>query len=232
MDFKILVSITTTWQADWRGQIKEIKKLGLKEICLFPTCLKEKERKEMYDLVEKAGIKQVPLVHIRNDLLPAEMNFLLEKFHVRAFCTHTHFEFPFLFEYPAYLKKMIFIENIYQPLNETEIKQFGGICLDISHLENDKKLHPEKFKQNVSLLEKYPIGCNHISCFAKTSYRDATGDLRYDSHIFKDIRDFDYLKTYPQKYFSDINIIELENSLEDQLKVRDYIRQNYLKMAK
>ncbi len=197
--------------------------MGLKEIALFPTCLKEKERKEMYDLVEKAGIKQVPLVHIRNDVSSAEMDFLLEKFNVQAFNTHTRFEFPFLFKYPAYLKKIIFIENVSEPLNEDEIRQFGGICLDISHLANDEKVSPEKFKNNVSLLEKYPIGCNHISCLTSATHRDEIGDLHYDSHLFQDLSNFDYLKNFPQKYFSDILAIELKNSLKDQLKARDYI---------
>ena len=118
---------------------------------------------------------------------------------------------------------MIFIENVYHPLDEKEIKKFGGICLDIAHLENDRFQEPEKFEHNLKLLEKYPISCNHISCFTKSLRRDERGYLRYDTHLMRNLSQLDYLKNYPPKYFSSIVAIELENTIEKQLEVRDYL---------
>jgi len=220
---KILVSITTTYGSRWRSQVKEIKKLGLKEVALFPTCLKEKQRKELYELVEEAGVGSVPLVHIRNDMPLEELAFLIKKFNVRAFNIHTRFEFPFLCKYPAKFKKMIFIENVYQPFNEKEIKEFGGICLDISHLENDRLIYPEKFKHNVSMLKKYPLGCNHVSSFPSIYHREENGYKCYYSHSLKELSHLNYLKNYPKKYFSEIIALELKNSLVEQLKAREYL---------
>jgi len=219
---KILPSITTTRNSNWQARIKEINKLGLKEIALFPTCLDKKSREKIYPLLEKAGVKQLPLVHIRSDMAPDELDFLIKKFQTRVFNLHTHREYSHPKHFSKY-RKMILIENVYQPLDAKEIKKFSGICLDISHLENDRLMNPEKFQHNLKVLEKYPIGCNHISCLQKVLRRDLAGYWRYDSHFLKRLSQLDYLKNYPQKYFSSLITIELENTIEKQLKIRDYL---------
>jgi hypothetical protein len=219
---KILPSITTTPNSDWRAKIKEINKLGLKEAALFPTCLNKKERQEMYKLLENSTIKAIPLVHIRNDMPPEELDYLIKKFQVEAFNKHTHSEFPFQHRYSKH-RKMIFIENVYHPFDEKELKRFGGICLDVSHLENDKLIKPEKFEHNKRAIDKYPIGCNHISCIQKTLRHDEKDELCYYSHFLRKLSQLDYLKKYPKKYFSPIVALELENTIETQLKVRDYL---------
>ena len=57
---KILLGLTTiTPGGEWRNKIKEIDELGLKEIALFPTCLKIDERKELYQLLEKTKLKKI-----------------------------------------------------------------------------------------------------------------------------------------------------------------------------
>jgi len=219
---KILVSVTTTEGSDWRKKIKEIEKLGLKEAALFPTCLGKKERRDLYALLEKAGIKNIPFIHIRNDMAPQELDYLIEKFKAEAFNIHSDSEYPFIHDYSKH-RKMIFIENVYSPLDEREIEKFGGVCLDVSHLENDRIHEPDKFRHNLKVLKKYLIGCNHLSCFQKTSRKDENGYLRLDSHFLKELSEMDYLKNYPKKYFSNIVAIELENTIKEQLKVIDYL---------
>ncbi|MDD2696693.1 MAG: hypothetical protein PHE52_00845 [Candidatus Pacebacteria bacterium] len=221
---KILVSITTTRGSDWRAKIKEIRKLGLKEVALFPTCFKKEEREKLYRLLQKAGIKNIPFVHIRNDMAPAELDYLIEKFKAKVFNIHTNTEYPFIYDYSLKHRKMIFIENVYDPFNEKEIRKFGGICLDMTHLEDDRLLHPEKFRYNVGVLERNKIGCNHLSCMQKVLRRDFEDvSWRYDSHVLVKLSQMDYLKKYPRKYFSDTVAIELENTIETQLKVRNYL---------
>ncbi len=219
---KIIVSITTTQNSDWRAKIREINKLGLKEAGLFPTCLEKKERQEMYKMLESSTLKKIPLVHIRHDMPPQELDYLVKRFKVEAFNTHSDSEFPFLYQHPKY-RKIIFIENVYSGIDEKEIRRFGGICLDTAHLENDRMLEPEKFERNTVLLEKYRIGCNHISCFKKYSRRDEEGYLRYDFHWLGALSQLDYLNNYPKKYFSQILAIELSNTIGKQLKARDYL---------
>lgn len=220
---KILPTITTTPNSDWRAKLKEINKFGLKEAALFPTTLGPKERKELYELLEKSTIKTIPLIHIRNDMPPEELDYLIKRFQVRAFNTHSHSEFPFRYRYDAKRRKMIFIENVYSFLDEKEIKKFGGVCLDVSHLESDRLREQERFEHNKKIIEKFPIGCNHISCIQRTIRRDETGKMRYDSHFMRSLSQLDYLRKYPKIYFSQILAIELENTIEKQLKARDYL---------
>lgn len=219
---KILPSITTTWNSDWQTKIREINKFRLKEAGLFLTGLKKGERKKLYKLLENSTLKTIPLVHAREDMPAEELDYLIKKFRVKTFNIHSHSEFPFSHRYLKH-RKMIFIENVHHPLDEKEIKKFGGICLDIAHLENDRLREPEKFKHNVKIIENYPIGCNHISCIQKVLHRDEGGYLRYSIHFVRRFSQLDYLKNFPKRYFSSILAIELENTIEKQLQVRDYL---------
>lgn len=219
---KILPSITTTPNSDWRAKIREINKFGLKEVALFPTCLNGKERQELYKLLENSTIKTIPLVHIKNDMPSEELDYLIKRFRTEVFNIHSSSEYPFHYDYLKH-KKMIFIENVYSSLNEKEIKKFGGVCLDFAHLENSRLRGSEIFEHNLEIIEKYPIGCNHVSCFQKTLRRDGKGHLRYDTHFMRRLSQLDYLENLHKKYFSSIIAIELENTIEKQLEARDYL---------
>jgi len=219
---KIFASITTTRGSDWRARIKEINELGLKEIALFPTCLSPEERKEMYQLLEKSTIESVPLLHLRNDMPLEELDYFVKNYKTQVLCTHTQSEHPLIYDCSKY-KNIISLENVYHTFDEKELKNFGGICLDLSHLENDGILHKERFEDTIKILKKYPILCNHISAIKKFTFIDKTGEIRYDFHYLKDLSELDYLKKYPLNYFSPFIAIELENSIKEQLKVKDYL---------
>jgi len=222
---KILPSITTTFGSDWKAQLKEVKELRLKEIAIFPTCLKERERKKFYNLIEKTGIKSIPFCHLRSDMKIEELDYLINKFHTKVFSLHSLVEFPLLYDYSKY-KNMIYIENVFSPLNEREIKNFGGISLDISHLENDRLLHKEKFKKDLKVIKKCSIGCNHISTIKKfilLKGKLKERGVRHTDHLLESFSDLDYLKKYSKNYFSDMIAIELENSIKEQLLAKKYI---------
>lgn len=227
----ILPAITTTKGSDWREKIKEAEGLKIKEICFFLTCLNLDQRKEFYELVKKTSIKEAPFVHLRTDMEPWELDYLVENYKTKVFNIHTQSEFPLVYDYSKY-KKQIYVENIYEPFDEKELKKFGGICLDFTHFENDRLTDEKKFRYNTEILKKYPIGCNHISAIKpEPQLDDYDKTMRYDKHFFKNLSEFDYLKKYPQKYFSNFIALELENSLEDQLLVRKFIEQNIISIV-
>ena len=227
---KILISVTTTRGADWQKMLKDAKKFGLKEIALFPTCLEAKERKEMYALLEKSGIKSIPVLHLRTDMPIEELDFFRKKYKTKIFIIHTQREYPLMCDWAAY-KRLIYVENVYNVFDEGELKEFAGICLDITHLENDRVVALERFKKNFELLKIYPIGANHIAAFPGTRRIDEEGKVRCDSHTYKKLTDFDYLKKYSKRFFSPFLCLELENSLKEHLAAKDYI-QNLLKNLK
>jgi len=219
---KILLTITTTRGSDWRNKIKEINKLGIEEISVFPTALDKKERQEMYELLETSCVKSIPFIHLRNDMDIEELDYFVKNYKTEVFNTHTEREYPFLRDYSKY-KDIIFIENVYKPFDEKELRKFGGICLDISHFENDRRLRKEIFDENVKTLKKVKIGCNHISGISEETYKDDLDEERCSPHFVENLSQLDYIKNYPREYFSPYIAIELENSIEEQLNIRNYI---------
>ncbi len=94
----------------------------------------------------------------------------------------------------------------------------------MSHLEDERINQPTAYRQNLAMAHKFTIGCAHISVIKeKASFVRGKGRIGNDGHNFEDFSEFDYLKKYPKRFFPPIMALELENSLEDQLKIRDYL---------
>jgi len=170
---QFLPAVTTTNDYElgtsWQEKIKEIKTLGLKKVAIFPTCLETEQKKEMYALLEKSGVKEIPLVHIRTDMTLDELDYLVDNFKTKAFNVHPVKLHPMPYDYSKY-KDIIYIENVHPLFEEEEVKNLAGICLDFSHLENDKRLNPKIYSQIIKMLKKYPVGCNHISAVRKKAF--------------------------------------------------------------
>lgn len=219
---KILPSITTITPGAWRKKVAELKKLQLKEVCLFLTCLDKKQREELYGLLKDTGVQRVPFVHIRSDMGPEELDFLVKTYQTELFNTHTKKEYPFLYDYGKY-KKSICLENVYEPFDEEEIREFGGVCLDLAHLENDRLLRPGLYEHVLGIVKKYPPRCSHVAAVRTELFLDEKQQKRYAIHFLTDRSELDYLKRYPLEFFGSIVALELENSLEEQLKAREYL---------
>jgi hypothetical protein len=223
---KFIPSITTTNGSNWREKFREIEEFKIEEIALFPNCLTKEYRQTLYDMIKRSCIKKIPFVHLRDDMDVEELDFLAKEYDTQIFNTHSEREFPIDREWLVKYRELICIENtLKSPLDAEEIKKYGGICLDFSHLENLRLLASDKYKQEVEVLSKFPIKCNHVSVIKKEfSFVDSkTRKLRYDSHLLEDLSELDYLKNYPVNYFSDFCAMELENKISEQLEAIDYI---------
>ncbi len=219
---QILPTITTITPGVWREKVKEVQKLKLKEVALFLTCLNQTERKELYQLLEKTSVKSIPFVHLRNDMEIWELEYLMKNYQTKIFNTHTKRQHKPWYDYGKY-KRIIYIENVYQSLDEKEIKEFAGVCLDLSHLENDRLLHQDNYQHNIKIIKRYPVGCSHISAIKPAPTLDEESWLRHDRHFLEKFSELDYLKKYPLEYFGAFSAIELENNIKEQIKVKEYI---------
>lgn len=218
---RVVPTITTITPGAWRGKLAEVKKFKLKEVCLFLTCLDSGQRKEFYPLFKEVGVKTVPFVHIRSDMELWELDYLAKTYKAKIFSTHTKREYPPLYDYGNY-KKNIYIENVYEPFDGEEVAGLGGVCLDLSHLESDRLLRPDPYQKIIEFLKKYPPGCSHISAVKKEPFLE-DGYQRYGTHNLTDLSELDYLKRYPLEFFGEVAAIELENTIEEQLKAKEYI---------
>lgn len=228
---QFLASITTTRGANWKAMVKEIDQLKIRHLALFLTCVTEKQRKELYGLLEKTSLKEIPFCHLRSDMPLRELDYLTKRWQTKVFNLHTSREFSIKIDYKG-LKKKIFIENVFMGFDEQELKIFGGVCLDFAHLENDRLNKHRRYQETIKALAKYSLGCNHISAICKEPFRfieetkyGLRDENRFDRHSFTNLKDFDYLKRYPLKYFSKYCALEVENPLKDQLKAISYIYQ-------
>lgn len=232
---KILPTITTTSGSDWRNKIKEINELKITEIALFPTAIAKKERLELYKLLKKSTVTKIPFVHLRSDMDIAELDYFIKNYETKVFNTHTAAEYPINEDWYEY-REMVFIENTFYPFNKEEVNNFAGVCVDFAHLETDRLLYRAIFDPNIRVIDEFTVGCNHVSAIKKETWTDNSNKnhpnkIRHDFHHLDKLSELDYLKNYPRKYFAPYIAIELENSIKEQLKVRDYI-ENIIKTLK
>jgi hypothetical protein len=118
---------------------------------------------------------------------------------------------------------MICIENSLYTLDKDEVQNWAGVCLDISHLENDRLTNEQSFTENLKVIEEYEVKCNHISAVKNTFCINEEGFKHYDAHEASKLADFDYLKKYDKKLFSNFCAMEINNDITFQLKAIDYI---------
>ncbi len=233
---KVLLTITTIFESNWKSKLEDINELGIEEVAVFPTCLDKEKRGKLYDLIKKSSIKNISFMHLRSDMDADEIGYVIDNFGTKVFNVHSSREYSFVYDYSKY-RDVIYIENAYYPLDEKEIEKYAGICLDFSHLENDRLFYKDKFENNIKMIEKFRMGCNHISAIREETYSDSRNKydkhgLRHDFHEYKNLSEFDYLKNYPKKFFSPYIAIELENSIKEQLIARDYIEKIISKLEK
>ncbi|PIU78907.1 MAG: hypothetical protein COZ28_03175 [Candidatus Moranbacteria bacterium CG_4_10_14_3_um_filter_44_15] len=232
MKRKVLLGLTTTFGSDWRAKIKEIDKLKIQEIALFPTCLGEKNRKELYALLEKTSLLKILFIHLRDDMQESEIDYLVNKFGAECFNLHPE-EKAYQFVLRSKYRDRIYIENLYSTKHRLffnkEIFQkynIAGVCLDFSHLAAEEKVYPDYYPEKLEIIKNTKIGCNHLSvCYPKKKFEPTINSYTYDSHYMEKLSNLDYLKNYPISFFSNMLAIELENSFKEQLEAKKYIEE-------
>ncbi len=220
---KVLVSITSTGKPNFNERIKEIKELAIDEIALFVTAIEKNERKNLYELLKKSKITKIPFVHLRADMKVDELDFLVENFGTEIFNIHgAKSRFPFTNDFSKYDKK-IFLEVQYHRQNESELNKYGGICLDVCHLEDFRLRHSALYGYYLNLMENHKVGCGHISAIKKWPLFYWKGpNFTFGHHSYSKLNHFDYLKRY-KNILAPVMALELENSIIQQIEAKKYI---------
>lgn len=225
----IMPSITTI-KSIWPDKIREIDVLGLEEVAIFPTTLNIADRQKLYVLLENSSVKRIPHVHLRHDCEAWELDYLIKRFDTKVFNLHPCIEcLEFLEKNPKF-RKVIYVENLadIDDMFMAVLEKCAGLCLDLAHWENHGYFFQRPSYQKFSAVVKnHEIGINHISAFGPSDdYFDdpATGERirMYDQHMMSDIEQFTYVKKF-LPYLADYASIEIENSLSEQIKVKEYL---------
>lgn len=219
--YEILLGLTTTPASDWRKKVEEMKRFGIKRIALFPTFLKIHQRKELYALLDNIKGLVIPHVHLREqDMEKWEMEWF-ESHGAKAYNIHAFRKSKNKVLKPY--RKKIFLEN--HPFKSIPLHNFEvspGICLDFQHWQFAKKLKPSVAKKTQVFADEREIGCCHVSPFPK--FRNSLWRLMrgVGGHYMISMDEMDYVGQYKQylpKYIS----LEMENSFEQQLKVKEHL---------
>ncbi len=227
---KIYPSVVS-FESDWKKQFSDLKRLGVKEAGLFLTTLKRGERKEFYKSLEKSGIEFVPQVHIREDFTAEEALWLAKTYGVEYFTIHIFL----LKEFSNWkLAKKLCVE--YNPSeffgeNLKSLKlmdKVAGFCIGITHYYLAQRYHfNDNFKLINKLIKIYPIAINHLNGVSKKNNGEFSFD---DMHFIKNMKeDFEHLSQMPKNLFVKDIFLEMSNSIEQQLEIRNYLYQNYFK---
>ncbi|MFA5124416.1 MAG: hypothetical protein WC473_01130 [Patescibacteria group bacterium] len=217
----ILPSITTTSHADWRQMISDCTSLGVQEVALFLSALPAKEHEKVFEALKQSSVKSIPFVHLRSDMPPEEVDYLIDNYGTKMFNIHSQKQFPLKYDLSRF-RSMIYLENTNSPIAD-EISEWAGLCLDVSHHENKRLLGLPLYREIVELLKKYPVGCWHLNAIKPESIvKIEDDDYGYDRHSFKNLSEFDYCVRY-QEYLPQFIALELENTVAEQLKAKEYV---------
>ena len=233
---RILPSITTLNRSSssWREKIREINALGITEVGLFLTGLSEDERKECYVLLEDACAThsfRIPFVHAVASMREEEYHYLMDIFGTEKFNLHPAHEFPLEHPLSAALRKRIFIENTsrLKPLQAEDLEGFGGICFDLSHLEDSRRLSGREYHRLLSLTSRFAVGANHISAVSETPMTATDGFALHSRHLADETATVKYLCGLSTAAFAPLCAVELENSLEEQLSIIPMIHRAFIR---
>lgn len=213
---RILVGITGYKNEDWEDKLKEINKFEINRVALFLERFKKTQRDKIYPALLNSKIKEIPLVHIRNDMNKEELDFLSNNFHSSYFTIHES-SFNHLEQWKGFYGELYLEMNMDSYISQlVEVERVGGFCIDLSHFKAEITQWSKEFEYIFERRKNlHYFGCNHLN-----GYSPETND---DLHFIKSLKDFDYLKTLPKFVFGDIIALEVDNDITQQLKFKKHL---------
>ncbi len=202
----------------WESMLSEVEQFGLKKVALFLTGLNLVERRKCYKALDALRPRvQVPFVHARSDMQPYEYYRLIDRFGTEIFNLHQNTErYPHV-GLPSDLRMRIGIENA-EPISRSALRHFGGLCIDLSHLEDARLRADPEYATVCQLVDQFPVLANHISAITRIAQRSLSiSEPHFDDHWLSKRTEIDYVKNYPPKFFGRYCALELTNPIADQL---------------
>ncbi|MCX6792603.1 MAG: hypothetical protein NTY12_01120 [Candidatus Falkowbacteria bacterium] len=226
-DKKILVSLIVSANLNWREDISKLKDLGINELALFVESFTLDQRKELYRLLESSGIVSIPYVQISNNFEEGELDYFITNHGTQVFglaLNNSTFSF---------ISTLTKFASLVAPENPTEDKyvnlftdeslshsNVSGVCLDIMTLEYDRLFYKKKYQSAIHALDHHPLLATQIGPVPESWLKKS---LRLKSRRLTTLTDLHYLKNIPKTYLADLLVLDLKNSLEEQLEIKAYL---------
>lgn len=212
----VLVGIAGRGAQTLLDKIKEINRRQIAQAGLFLTQVNKSERRRVYQALLKSTIKEIPLIHLRNDMSGEEVRFLKDNFHPTYYTIHKS-SFRYLYKWSGFKKKLYLeFSGRLGKVPPFRLDTIGGFCVDLAHYKIGETCQSDEFKYQLARRKnKKLFACNHLNGY----------DPRINNcnHLPKADRDFAYLKTLPRHIFSPLIALEMENPIKEQLAWRKKI---------
>jgi hypothetical protein len=212
---KILLSITGKENLDWQSKLEEINQLKIEKVAVFLSQFKKKERENLFRFLLKSSIKEIPFVHLREDIEREEIEFFINNFKTRYFNIHED-HFQYLDKWQGFWDKLYLEMDFNSEIaKDVKVRRIGGFCIDLAHFKSAIARGTEEAYYIFLRKNKIEFACNHLSGYSE--------ELMSDIHKIEDIKSFDYLITLPKYVFGKVMALEAENSIKEQIIFREYI---------
>ena len=183
--------------------------------------LSPRERRGILPALQNSCVKKIPLVHIRHDTTKKEISFLIKHFSSKYFTIHEP-HFHILDKWRGYYKKLYLeMNNDDHVAKYVNVEKIGGFCIDLAHFKVEVTKQTKEYRYVVEEMGRAKFSCNHLSGYSNKRNKDL--------HTIRSVRDFIYLKTLPHNLFGPIIAFEVFNSIEDQLKYKNYLKKSLRK---
>lgn len=211
---KVYVSLTGYDYAIFERKFREIQKFGINEICVFLSALPHQHHKFVFKQLLKSKIKNIPMVHMRDETTKAEVEFFKNNFKTKYFNVHGR-NLLNIEKYEPYLKNILLETHPEIIFDEIKLNKIGGLCIDVAHFWRAKEIQSKDYFQVLKFKNKKSLfKANHLS-----GYKKNWGDL----HDIKNEKDFEYLREVPKFILGNILAIEIMDTINTQMKVKKYI---------
>lgn len=219
----VLLSVTGTESYDWAEKLKEINDYKIGEIAIFLESFDKKERDNFYRLLLKSTVKNVPFVHLRDDVTNDEIKFFIDRFQTKHFNIHEE-HFQKLDQWKGYWDKLYLEMNFDNELSkDVKVRRIGGFCIDLAHLKAAISRGTKEAAYFFAQKETSMTACNHLNGYDPSAMKDI--------HYVKKLESFNYLTSLPKAAFGKIIALEVYNPIKEQIKFKEYVGrllENYL----
>jgi len=102
-----------------------------------------------------------------------------------------------------------------QIAKDIKVRRIGGFCVDLSHFKSAIARGAEETYYIFVRRNKINFSVNHLNGYDPIKRRD--------KHTITSLKDFSYLTTLPKYVFGKIIALEVNNSIKEQIRFKEYL---------
>lgn len=222
----IIPALCPSKAAVWQHNLSVLDSLHITQAALFLDETKG-DRRAVYGALEETKLQEIPYVELPADIQEREIQYLLAKYKTKFFAiTGEQAALPIIA--PATALGAVFL--IVNPHTKGEAKFFtetalahagvSGISLNTAALARSIIQGGKMYQAVIDGLDRHTIACTVIPPWTESWYSNFFAPK---SHRLTSLTQLRYLTHVPRSYFGSFIVLKLDNLLEEQVEVQQYL---------